>query len=110
MAHFGITAKNEAQKRTLQALNNGKPFTFLTGPAGMGKTLIAEAVGLEHTVEGIIGDLDDLVGPPITMAEEVTQNGEETDWGLSTWAFYKLATNQGYVTIRWFGEPNGYYS
>lgn len=51
MAHFGITAKNEAQKRALQALNNDKPFTFLTGHAGTGKTLIAEAVGLEHTVE-----------------------------------------------------------
>lgn len=44
MAHFGITAKNEAQKRALQELNNDKPFTFLTGPAGTGKTLIAESV------------------------------------------------------------------
>src|SRR5690554_4931683 len=51
MAFFGITARNEAQKRAFEALINDKPFTFITGPAGGGKTLIAEAVGLQHTVE-----------------------------------------------------------
>ena len=51
MAFFGVTAKNEAQKHAMQALCNDKPFTFLTGPAGTGKTLIAQAVGLERTIE-----------------------------------------------------------
>jgi len=51
MAFFGISAKNPAQKRALQALTNDKPFTFLTGPAGTGKSLVAQAVGLEHTIE-----------------------------------------------------------
>jgi len=60
-------------------------------------------------IEEIIGDLDDLIGSPITMAEEVTQEGEN-DWGTETWTFYKFATNKGYVTIRWLGESNGYYS
>lgn len=51
MSFFGIAARNEAQKRAMQALINDKPFTFLTGPAGSGKSLIAQAVGLEHVIE-----------------------------------------------------------
>ncbi|MDG0882196.1 hypothetical protein P6U15_29985, partial [Bacillus paranthracis] len=35
-----------------------------------------EEVGIEE----IIGDLDDLIGSPITMAEEVSQDGPDNDW------------------------------
>ena len=51
MAFFGIAAKNAEQKAAMQALLSPKPFTFLTGPAGSGKTLVAQAVGLERTIE-----------------------------------------------------------
>jgi predicted ribonuclease YlaK len=51
MAFFGVSSKNETQKVAMQALCNDKPFTFITGPAGGGKTLVAQAVGLEHTLE-----------------------------------------------------------
>ena len=51
MANFGISAKNEEQKAAIRALTNNKPFTFLTGPAGSGKTLVAQAVGLESVIE-----------------------------------------------------------
>ena len=62
-------------------------------------------------IEDIIGDISDLVGTPITMFEEVTEFGRPTEWGeTSTWTFYKIATVKGYVTIRWFGTNNGYYS
>lgn len=61
----------------------------------------------------IIGDLTDLLNSPITMAEVVTNSdnppeGEYID--SFTWTFYKLATVNGYVTLRWLGQSNGYYS
>ena len=70
-------------------------------------------------VEDIIGDLADLIGRPLTMAEEVIHEQDENPDGVTppeefqesfTWTFYKLATARGYVTIRWYGSSNGYYS
>ena len=61
-----------------------------------------------------VGDRDELIGSPITMAsEEASQDiidGKPAFPDSFTWTFYKLATVKGYVTIRWLGQSNGYYS
>lgn len=57
----------------------------------------------------------DLAGSPILQANEVSSTndpalspGEYTE--SYTWTFYTLATIKGYITLRWLGESNGFYS
>jgi len=67
-------------------------------------------------IDDVCGDVADLIGTPLVMAEVVVN--EDIPEGVDTkcfdemyqWTFYKFATIKGYVTVRWFGESNGYYS
>jgi len=64
------------------------------------------------SVEEIIGDLEDLERWPLLIAREDT-NAEDPGTCQSesyTYTFYNFATFKGYVTIRFLGESNCYYS
>lgn len=56
------------------------------------------------TLEDVEGDVSDLIGSPILMAEAP----EYAD--SYTWTFYRISTAKGWVVLRWLGESNGYYS
>ena len=103
----------------------GKTFVQVEGSAGDGEMLFRTADGetflFSHyqnccesvRIEDICGDLEDLVGEPILMAEEVSGEipaQDEEYIESQTWTFYKFATRKGYVDVRWLGESNGYYS
>jgi len=85
-------------------------FTTVSGDVYV---LMHEQDCCEHVyIEDVNGDLSDLVGSPITQAEESTNHDDppaECADESYTWTFFKLATIRGYVTIRFFGTSNGYY-
>lgn len=69
-------------------------------------------------IESIVGDIEDLIGSPLIVAEEISyenrENPEEVkDYNIGgswTWTFYKFDTIKGGITVRWVGMSNGYYS
>jgi len=68
------------------------------------------------SINDIIGDLDDLIGSPIVLAEEVSNEEllkeveDDCNYESYTWTFYRFGTVKGTVTVRWLGVSNGYYS
>jgi len=94
----------------------GEDITFTTDDGQVYRLSHYQDCCESVSVEDICGDIQDLVGSPILLAEEATS--DENPEGMEppkyqdsfTWNFYKLATIKGYVDIRWYGESNGYYS
>ena len=60
-------------------------------------------------VEDVNGDWNDLIGHPLLVAEERTDEGG-TWWGHQTWTCYTFRSVGGSVDVRWLGESNGYSS
>ena len=61
------------------------------------------------TIEDVVGDISDLLNSEILLAEEISNKPSDEDDRIKSWTFYKLSTIKGSVTVRWYGESNGYY-
>ena len=111
------------QKGMAQML--GKTFVRVSGSVGGDEMTFETANGerfmFAHQqdccervdINDIVGDLQDLCGEPMLVAEEVrgaTPEPDEEHDESYTYTFYKFATRKGYVDVRWLGESNGYYS
>jgi len=109
----------------------GHTIEKIDGKVGDGTMTFHEAGGIrfvfshqqdcceEVQIEEIIGDLDDLIGSPLLMAEEDTNEEAPEDNPPDpdplrvesfTWTFYRFETSKGHVDVRWLGTSNGYYS
>ena len=103
-------------KTLTEVINNEDELTFVCDNGDEYKLYHEYDCCESVTIDDINGDLKDLIGTPILIAEESTSGKNPEGLEVSeyqesfTWTFYKLATINGYVDIRWYGESNGYYS
>lgn len=99
--------------KVFTSIKEGKDNDTITFTCDDGK----EYIMLHHQdccedvyIEDICGELSDLVDTPILFADESTNHEDGKRHESFTWTFYKLGTIKGWVTIRWYGHSNGYYS
>jgi len=90
----------------------GDELVFVTTDGKVYKFYHSQDCCERVSIDDIVGDLDDLVGAPILQAAEESSDlpAKDTCTESYTWTFYNFATIKGSVTVKWYGESNGYYS
>jgi hypothetical protein len=103
----------------IEGKKGGEEIVFFTSDGQVYRLWHEEDCSESVAVEDICGDLNDLIGSPITRASEDCNEQDVNPPGLEadplpgdtfTWTFYNIATAKGHVTIRWYGSSNGFYS
>src|SRR4051812_32647768 len=95
---FTSVAKNRGNDELIFTCEDGRVFKFYH------EQDCCESV----SIDDIVGDLSDLEGTPIMLAEE--RISQESDRDSITWTFYTFRTIKGTVTVKWYGSSNGCYS
>jgi hypothetical protein len=103
--------------KTITKITGGKPsddiVTFETSDGSIYKMLHYQDCCESVLIDDVVGDLEDLLNTPILSASEDVNPDEKKDCECAescTWTFYNIGTIKGFVTIKWFGTSNGYYS
>lgn len=104
--------------KTLTKIEGGKDsdeLHFYTSEGECYKMFHEQSCCESVYLEDVCGELEWLVGEPILLAEERSNDAdlmEPLDERAEsfTWTFYEIATIKGAVTLRWYGSSNGYYS
>lgn len=91
--------------------SNDEGFLFVTGTGDRYGLFHSQECCESVNIEDVSGDLSDLIGSPILVAEERHEDvpGKDTTYDVWEWTFYEFRTLKGSVTIKFEGNSNGYY-
>ncbi len=115
------TAARVKSANTLQDLIGGLTFVSVEHDKQQEKIVFQMADGwrfeLYHEqeccetvwLEDINGDLNDLVGTPIIVAEKRSRFDEDSEDDSKTWTFFCFRTTKGTVDVSFAGTSNGCY-
>lgn len=110
--HCSVSALLGLTLTSVAGMEDGSPEVTFTSSCGRQFGMYHEQDCCETVLlEDVEGDVDDLIGQPITLAEECEGVAEAPEYAESyTYTFYRIATAKGWVVLRWLGESSGYYS
>lgn len=109
--HWGIT--QIVGKTAVNVFSDDDTLTFVFDDGMLCEFYHSQSCCESVYIEDTNGDLHDLIGTPILVAEErdwEPKNYEPKEYDVEQWTFYTFRTIKGSVDVRWYGTSNGYYS